>query len=486
MAFVLLCVWSAVVTVWGSDLSRGITLTSASAAVAISIAAIRLFPGAKGVVTWWLAFFAFCSLTATGALWLAFVDLGGAAAPPQPITDLTRTVGYLFLLGAALFVVSPIAKVDIGGVLDTSTIGVGGALALWLTVVDPALDRADADVPRPAYTLLIILVLSALTGALSRAAATSKAARPSLSYFLLAVTLTLAASVLAIAAADPLTGVAPSWVAGIWPFAYAAAWAAAMHPSSARINDPSRQPTGRRLSPRRLALLGSALSVGPLFGMVSEIVGLSVDWLTMSLAQLLLVAMVVTRVAQLAAAYRATATQLEYFADHDSLTGLANRRAVDRHLETLVTRVEDGEARGGVVLFVDLNGFKDINDDYGHGVGDELLVAVAARLAGSVRQPSGDLAGRLGGDEFVLLFEGDPAVVTESVMARAHDAFDAPFILAPGPLLVSAAIGLASVSASTRASVDELLTEADHAMYRHKRAPRASKLDLASDNPVQR
>lgn len=476
-AFVVLSVTSLAVFTLGGHLGRGITLTAISAAVAVSIAAIRLRNRSTGEAAWWFAFLAFCCLTITGAVWLITVDIGGADLPPQPIANVALTFGYLFLLGAGLFIVSPTAKRDTGGVLDASTVGVGGALALWLTVLAPALDKADATVTVRLYTLVVVVILSALTGALLRATTTSSAARPALRYFLLAVTLTLIANVLAVAATDSQTGATPTWVSAIWPVAYTAAWAAAMHPASESINEEPRRPIGNRLSPVRIVLLGATLSVGPLLGAARDVFGQHVDWLMLSVAQLLLVAMVSVRVSQLAAAHRDSAKQLEYLADHDALTGLANRRAVDRHLDQLVTRVAAGDALGVVVLFVDLNEFKTINDDFGHAVGDELLAAVAARLARSVRRHGGDLVGRLGGDEFVLLVEGNPFEVGESAMARAREAFAGPFLLASGPQSVSASIGLASVSTGTHASVDDLLTQADHAMYEHKRAIGAPEAD---------
>lgn len=468
-SFVALCGAALVALTLGGDLGRGITLTTSSGAIAVSIAATRLRARSTGGAAWWLAFIAFCFLTITGAMWLVFVHLGGAASPPQPLTDLSRALGYLFLLGAALFVVSPTARRDFGGVLDASTVGVGAALVLWVTILNPALDKLDAATTTRIYTLVVMVILSALTGAMLRAATTSNAARPALAYFLVAVIVTLIANVLAITAADSRTGATPTWVFAIGAFAYVAAWAAAMHPASAKIDEESQRPTGSRLSRRRIVLLGIALGVGPVLGAIGAIVDAPIDWLTLSIAQLILVAMVLTRVAQLAAAHRDSSAQLEYLADHDSLTGLANRRAVDRHLEALVARVGAGRAPGVVLLFIDLNGFKPVNDDYGHRVGDELLTAVAHRLAASVRQPSGDLVGRLGGDEFVLIVEGDPAETAESVLARAREAFASPFVLAPGPLPMSASIGLASAPSGAHVSVDALLTQADHAMYTHKR-----------------
>src|SRR5690554_6259398 len=183
VTFVALCAASATVLVWVDALGRGISLATISALVAVSIAAVHLRTRAKGNIAWWLAFVAFCFLTVSGSLWLIFVDIGGAANPPQPLALIIRTVGYLFLLGAALIVISPTARRDFGGVLDAATIGVGGALALWVAVLDPALERIDAADHVRLYTLFVTLILSALTGALLRVAASPTAARPAVRYF---------------------------------------------------------------------------------------------------------------------------------------------------------------------------------------------------------------------------------------------------------------------------------------------------------------
>jgi len=207
-----------------------------------------------------------------------------------------------------------------------------------------------------------------------------------------------------------------------------------------------------------------------LFGAVGTIVDAPVDWLTLSIAQVILVALVLTRVAQLAAAHRDSVAQLEHLADHDPLTGLANRRAVDRHLESLSARVGASKVPGVVLLSIDLNGFKTTNDNHGHAAGDELLCTVATRLAALVRQHGRDLVGRLGGDEYVVIVEGDPAQVGETLMVQAREVFASPFALTSGTILMSASIGLASASSGKQTSVDELLTQSDHAMYEVKRA----------------
>ncbi len=158
--------------------------------------------------------------------------------------------------------------------------------------------------------------------------------------------------------------------------------------------------------------------------------------------------------------------ELKYRAFHDSLTGLPNRSLFAREAaEALETARAVGRVAG--VLFVDLDDFKMVNDTMGHGVGDELLVAVAARLAASVRQS--DTAARLGGDEFALLI--DDAAGPDDVDAFAErivSAFAEPFTLSEAKVIATATVGVATSEDSD--DVDELLRHADLALYAAKTA----------------
>jgi diguanylate cyclase (GGDEF)-like protein/PAS domain S-box-containing protein len=158
--------------------------------------------------------------------------------------------------------------------------------------------------------------------------------------------------------------------------------------------------------------------------------------------------------------------ELKYRAFHDSLTGLPNRSLFAREAaDALETARAVGRTAG--VLFVDLDDFKMVNDTMGHGVGDELLVEVAARLAASVRQS--DTAARLGGDEFALLI--DDAAGPDDVDAFAERivaAFTEPFTLSEAKVLATATVGVATSADS--GDVDELLRHADLALYAAKSA----------------
>jgi diguanylate cyclase (GGDEF)-like protein/PAS domain S-box-containing protein len=152
--------------------------------------------------------------------------------------------------------------------------------------------------------------------------------------------------------------------------------------------------------------------------------------------------------------------RIRHEADHDPLTGLANRRALER---TLGAALERAAARGRSVgvLMLDLDGFKAVNDRHGHAAGDDVLREVARRLRRSVRER--DLVARLGGDEFVVVLT-DLGAVPDSV-ERVEAALAEPFPGVDAPL--RAAVGVAMFPADGP-TVAELLASADRQMYAAK------------------
>ena len=163
---------------------------------------------------------------------------------------------------------------------------------------------------------------------------------------------------------------------------------------------------------------------------------------------------------------RAAMERLKHLALHDALTGLPNRVLLHERLTHAAHRAERSGATAAV-LFVDLDRFKDVNDRHGHRVGDDLLRAVAHRLAGLVR-PSDTLA-RVSGDEFVFLCEDIGSAENVDILAlRITDAFRAPFILAAATVSLTASVGVAFAGPGTQIS-DGLVGAADAAMYQAKR-----------------
>ncbi len=163
-----------------------------------------------------------------------------------------------------------------------------------------------------------------------------------------------------------------------------------------------------------------------------------------------------------------TQGRLSYQSLHDALTGLPNRALVIDRAEQMLARARRSRTPVAA-LYVDIDAFKHVNDRFGHATGDELLRVVAARLADVVRDA--DTVGRLGGDEFVVLLENftldaGPELVAERICQVLGQPIDAPG--AEGPTFsVTVSIGIAS---GQRESADELLRDADLALYEAKRA----------------
>jgi len=176
-------------------------------------------------------------------------------------------------------------------------------------------------------------------------------------------------------------------------------------------------------------------------------------------------------------------TKLAYQASHDALTGVPNRAAFTERLERLFAAADD-ETRVGV-CFADLDGFKAVNDSFGHSTGDALLTAVAERLD-RVASTAGGLLARLGGDEFVILVEDTATVAqTAAVAEQMLAALDEPFDVGDHTLVVSASVGAVDRRVAITQPT-ELLRSADAAlqaskadgkgrwsMFNHVRAARA-------------
>ena len=161
--------------------------------------------------------------------------------------------------------------------------------------------------------------------------------------------------------------------------------------------------------------------------------------------------------------------QLRHQAFHDTLTGLPNRALVHDRAEQMLARARRQHSPVAV-LYLDIDGLKDVNDTFGHAAGDALLKEVAARLASVVRD--GDTVGRMSGDEFLVLLDSEPNTSPVLVAERILDLLHQPIDLngtGVRPVSITASVGIA---VGQRASADELIRDADIALYRAKESGR--------------
>jgi diguanylate cyclase (GGDEF)-like protein len=154
-------------------------------------------------------------------------------------------------------------------------------------------------------------------------------------------------------------------------------------------------------------------------------------------------------------------------ANHDPLTGLPNRALFHEKLKEAIEWANQND-RVIALLFIDLDGFKQVNDTLGHSVGDQLLKSVAKRLVSCLR--ASDTVARLGGDEFTVILPGSlrlPEV--ERVAAKVLQTLAQPFAFGGHPVSVSGSIGI-SLYPDPCNTLEDLIEQADAAMYRAKQS----------------
>ncbi|MEP4547252.1 MAG: diguanylate cyclase [Saccharospirillum sp.] len=159
--------------------------------------------------------------------------------------------------------------------------------------------------------------------------------------------------------------------------------------------------------------------------------------------------------------------RIEYMANHDTLTRLPNRRLLVNFVDERIAMANES-GRAFYLVYIDLDGFKPVNDRHGHRVGDSVLMALAGRLSDALRRT--DFAARVGGDEFVIIvddFDNEPAI--HAFISRMLSVIEKPVMSNSEQVAVSASIGVARYGSHGR-DLDTLMHHADQAMYGIKRS----------------
>ena len=360
---------------------------------------------------------------------------------------------------------------DTGAALDSAILTTSLAVLSWVLLARPTIetfqDSPWAAVIALAYPLADIVLAGLLIQLLTTPGGRTR------SYRLLAVAmLFLIAADTASSALKLLTFDSSQPIDFLWLMSYLAWGAAALDPSMVSLSAPTVRPR-TQFSRKQLAALTVAVLVAPVTLAVQAALGLELSIWAVIVGSVLAFLLVVARMnlsleqIQAANAEREEAqAELSHQAAHDSLTGLANRAQAIRLISGALGRAQRTGAVVGL-LFIDLDGFKQVNDTLGHHAGDEVLKTVALRMLDTVR--TGDVVARLGGDEFVVLLEPlDEQASGLGVAERVIRAVSEPMLLVSGhEATIGASVGLA-ISQDGDTDADRLMMEADLAVYRAK------------------
>lgn len=253
----------------------------------------------------------------------------------------------------------------------------------------------------------------------------------------------------------------------MYVLAYFAAGAAFLHPTIKVLNRTTAQPN--RPAMGRLIVTTSSL-VFPVIVLAGTSPNDTVDKVVRSLSAVLLAGVVTLRVVMAVKVNNQAQAELLHGAQTDPLTGLPNRTVLLEQINDLL-RNSWSQDQHPTIYFVDLDRFKNINDSLGHAAGDEVLVTVARRLVNAV--PEGAMVARLSGDEYVVFdatakSSGAALALAERMLAL----FREPLALSQGDVFVTASIGVATISATSSTSPEDIVRHADTAMYRAKDAGR--------------
>ncbi|MEH1129066.1 putative bifunctional diguanylate cyclase/phosphodiesterase [Micromonospora sp. CPCC 206061] len=391
----------------------------------------------------------------------------GAAAL---LGDAFTLPGYLFMFLSLGRLLRSRGSLQRHAVIDGLIVCVGAGLASTLLLAMPA--AAIEGRPRavsvlaglyPLLDVVLVLLLASL-------AFTTHGRRPSY-VLLLGGLLLLLAGDIGYAIMGVNGNLAGSALADL-PFllTFTLIGAAALHPS---IADVSRLTVLRvqAWSWRRLLLIGPALVVPYALTAVVADEAMAAR-VVLAAGGTVMVSLLLARAVSAVQDYAAAQVRSEYQATHDPLTDLPNRLMLTAEISRrLATAPQNGDTTVWV-LFLDLDGFKLVNDSWGHEAGDQLLIEVAARLRDTVPEPA--MVARVGGDEFVVACTSTRPE-TLKLVDRIMDRLSAPLnvgsaevVITPSIGVVGAPAGMAPVAAVAAVTAEALMRDADTAMYRAK------------------
>ncbi|AGL16440.1 GGDEF domain-containing protein [Actinoplanes sp. N902-109] len=389
------------------------------------------------------------------------VELGQfyfAEVPGVGVADIFWLAGYPLIAVALVQMARRRAPGRLrGGMLDAMALTVAASAALWQFVVAPTLGLGygllDTLVPALYPLCDVVLLAAALFVALSPGAR-GVPTRLVLGAVVFFLGIDLGYNILPFMIDYSLVQrLGPLILAG-----GAMLVAACLHPSRGELTaGADRLPV---VHPARVIFLGLALMTAPTLTLMHK--GFGREEVIALIATAVCSTFVLARFTNAVREQERAQAQLAHQAGHDTLTGVANRATLDDRLRRLLA----SDVHPVSLLYLDLDGFKEVNDRHGHEAGDRVLTAVADRLGGLVRQ--GDIVARLGGDEFVVVCPGLTEAEVAEVAGRILREVARPVPFGVAEMAVGVSVGVAIAAEGSR-SPAALLRAADAAMYEAKR-----------------
>ncbi|OJF09859.1 putative bifunctional diguanylate cyclase/phosphodiesterase [Couchioplanes caeruleus] len=418
------------------------------------VLAIRLHRPPHPAMWYWFA--AAEAVWVVGDIVYEYYQYTEVEAPYPSAADAFYLSAYPMILFALHRMSRDNGRRDLAGLVDATILATGLGLVFWVAMMEPVASDSTApmlerlvSVAYPAVDVLLLALLARL--AFGMAAWT-----PTMRLLAVGVVLLLIADT-GYSLLDLYTDSDGTLLDAAFMLSYVTWGAAALHPSM--FPRVAVAQVESRMTAGRILLLATSSLLGPALLLVPRIGGNVNDRTAIGIGAIVLFLLVLLRMSGFVGQVQRQARQLTDMAMRDDLTGLANRRRFERDL---------GKAlhRGGrpVVALLGLTGFKSVNDQLGHAVGDQLLVAVGRRLSTGMDDRA--QVARMGGDEFAILIDDatpdSAAAVVDAITAALHDAFR----VGGHELLVNGSVGMADATGATDAM--ELVRRADIAMYAAK------------------
>ncbi|WP_433378451.1 GGDEF domain-containing protein [Actinoplanes sp. CA-142083] len=436
----------------------------------VTLVPIATFAGALGTGhladrrPWLIATAGLVLLAVSFAFWSDWVPGHHLGRAEGRAADFGMAAAHLLFLVGTAGVLRRHGANDFAGLLDAALFGVCVAGPAWAWLIAPRLTPAATPLGSM-LALADVAVLAAVLGALARIGMRARRAGGPIAYLVLCCATTLAAHVTAVFTSSHGSAT-PTAVLLMMAFLTIAA--APIHPAAPMVTNPDR-PAREVTGNPPLLWMGAALCANPLIAAIQAVRGDASASVLLPVGTMLAVPLVLLRLRQMSLLRSRAERTLAHHAHHDELTGLHNRRHVVSEIDRALADLASGSLDEVTVLLLDLDGFKPVNDRYGHQAGDAVLRTVASRLTGAASD--GDVVGRIGGDEFLVLRRGrGPG----DLPSRATALVRLPVEAGEAPVRVGVSCGAATVRRGEVVDRDTLIGRADAAMYAEKSVHRAA------------